>query len=357
MIVVAGCALGCGCRQDTIAYHEGVPPTRAADRVSDEPRFRMVTAIADQPQATWFFKLSGPIEKLDEIQEAWSQWLQSVRFTEPEPSWSLPPEWASPGFEDRPLPGGSPMRIASIATADSEVTISVSSMPAGQALLPNVNRWRGQLGLPPIDEMQLTTQLSEVKTEQASFQVFDASGPQLTTRMGGGPFAGGGQPQSNAAAHSGLPQGSAAPDEDPGIDFVAPQDWQAGETSSMVLGRWSKNTEHGPAKLLLMRMSPTQESWKANVELWAQQVASEDTAKLGELTETIQVAGMQGRQIRLQGPRPQEPDNRAVHAVMFANPTGDGYVLQLTGDQAAVDDVVDEFQSLLESIRFRKTAG
>ena len=193
LLAMIACLVVTGCRDDSIAFHEYVPKTRGGDRQDQEPRFRMVTAIAEQSAWTWFFKLSGPIANLDEMHESWGQFLDSVRFQENgEPTWTLPENWSTSGLEDRPMPGGASMRIANIATGDNDVAVSVTSMPGGQQVLPNVNRWRGQLGLQPINEIQLATNLSRTKNDEVEFRIFDARGPQLTTRMGGAPFAKGG---------------------------------------------------------------------------------------------------------------------------------------------------------------------
>jgi hypothetical protein len=355
---VGCCVLLAGCQGDSVVYHEAVPVTRAAGD-SQEPRFRMITAIAERPQATWFFKLSGPLGNVEGVLDGWSTFLQSVRFEEREPAWTLPPGWNSNGFVDRPMPGGSSMRIANIATSDADAAISVSSMPAGQQLLPNVNRWRGQLGLGPVNEWQLATQLSDVAGQQVSFKVFDARGPQLTTRMGGAPFAAGAgaarrDPHDNLP---GMPAASTSGAEVAPIEYDEPADWEAGETSATVLGRWSRQTGQGSVEMLLLRISASDESWKMSVEMWARQLDLQMPPVVAEITQPIQVAGRQARQVQLQGAAADAAENRALVAVMFDSPDGDGYVLKLAGDVAAVQAATADFRSLLESVRFRKSAG
>ena len=340
-----------GCQPDSVVFHEGVPKTRNFDWAEPmEPRFRMVTAIVDRPDATWFFKISGPLTNIDEVQDDWASFLDTIRFDSAEPVWKLPDSWTSPGFEDKRMPGGMAMRIANIATRDAEVAVSVSSMPAGQQILPNVNRWRGQLGLRPVNELQLATQLSRKENDQVAFRIFDAKGPQLTTRMGGAPFANG----------RGMSPGKPGPTTDPPdykttslpINFTAPLDWQSGETSSMIVGRWSMETENGTVELLLMKMSPSDESWKMNVEAWSKQVKGSVAPVIEEITESIEVANLPAKQVRLNGPDSGQPRNPTVIAAMFENRSGDGFVLKLSGGQASVEQVEEQYQSLLDSIAF-----
>ena len=59
--------------------------------------------------------------------------------------WTVPPGW-------RQLEGERPMRVATFVGHDAEIEIALSKFP-GEAggLVPNINRWRGQVGLAPID--------------------------------------------------------------------------------------------------------------------------------------------------------------------------------------------------------------
>lgn len=323
----------------------------------------MVAAIADQPSGTWFFKLSGPIPNFKAIDQPWLAFLRSINFANGEPRWTLPEGWSTPGLEERAMPGGSAMRIANIATGDSDLSISVTSMPAGQQLLPNVNRWRGQLGLKPVTEGQMVAELSQLNNDQVKLKVFAASGPELTTRMGrGGPFAGQmatkrpptGHPPVVPAAAANLGQTDSA--ESP-IEFTAPADWTTGKTSAMVLGRWTKDTANGPTEILLLRMKPSEESWNQNVEAWAREVALDKDVNVAEVTESQKVAGSDGKKVRLLGPPTNDSTTRAVMAVMFANTDGDGFILKLSGDQAGVSDAETAFQAILDSIHFQENKG
>jgi len=368
LFVVAACLLPVGCQRDSITLYKSVPATRQIDEADaqGEPRFRMVTAIADQPQATWFFKLTGPIDNMQAVMDRWGQFLDSVKFDNPEPEWELPTAWASDGFQDRPMPGGMKMRIAEIATEQEQVTVSVSNMPPGQQLLPNVNRWRGQLGLSPTNPVALATQLTEFKNASVTVKVFAASGPTLSTRMGGAPFAnaargkrpampGGQVPAGQSSPHSGMSGAmEGAPSQAPVVPFEykAPEDWQSGKTSSMVAGNWSKQIDDETVAIKLLTMNPTDESWKLNVEAWALQVGT-DKPVIDEVTEKAEVDGTEARMVRLFGPDIDKPEqNKAVTAAMFQAADASGYVLMLSGTQQHVEQNAKVFQSLLDSIRF-----
>lgn len=72
------------------------------------------------------------------------------------PTWTVPEGWQK-------QEGERPMRVATFLAGEAEIAVSQFAGNAG-GLLANVNRWRGQVGLPPVTEDQLaeTTQAVEV---------------------------------------------------------------------------------------------------------------------------------------------------------------------------------------------------
>jgi hypothetical protein len=61
------------------------------------------------------------------------------------------------------------------------------SQPFGGSLLDNVNRWRGEVGLPPVKETELSSVVTEVKLGDVKAYRVDFSGPGGKNRMP--PFA------------------------------------------------------------------------------------------------------------------------------------------------------------------------
>jgi hypothetical protein len=92
--------------------------------------------------------------------------------------WTLPTGWTDT------RPGG--MRFATLKPAvpgKVEVSVVVLPGPAGGEL-PNVNRWRGQIGLPPVDEAALKTARVAVKSRAGEVSLFDfTSEDQQKSRM------------------------------------------------------------------------------------------------------------------------------------------------------------------------------
>jgi hypothetical protein len=92
--------------------------------------------------------------------------------------WTLPEGWTDAT--------GSGMRYATLKPpipGKVDVSVVVLPGPAGGELA-NVNRWRGQIGLPPIDEEKLSAARKPMKTRAGDVAVYDfTSEGQAKTRM------------------------------------------------------------------------------------------------------------------------------------------------------------------------------
>ena len=92
--------------------------------------------------------------------------------------WSLPKGWSE-------LPGGG-MRFATFKTPYAgklEATVVVLPGPAGGELA-NVNRWRGQIALPALDEAGLAQARTALKTKAGALNIYDfTSDGQAKSRM------------------------------------------------------------------------------------------------------------------------------------------------------------------------------
>jgi len=189
------------------------------DLVSDAPlsgsetKTRTLVAWLKQPDATWFFKLSGSDSLVAAQRDSFDAFLRSVEFapaspapsgaeagvsTNPLPSagplasvpmassslpasalsssnaltWSAPPSWI-----EKPL---GPVRKGSFTIRDAsggEADLSVTAFPGEVGgLLANLNRWRRELELAPIAENELTANTQSLAAGALSFTVVDFAG-------------------------------------------------------------------------------------------------------------------------------------------------------------------------------------
>ncbi len=93
-------------------------------------------------------------------------------------TWTAPPSWV-------PRPG-SPMRKASFAVpgAGGSADLSVTAFPGDVGgELANINRWRGQVGLPPLPEEGLPGAAERFQANGLSFAVVDLASSQGPKRL------------------------------------------------------------------------------------------------------------------------------------------------------------------------------
>jgi len=102
--------------------------------------------------------------------------------------WALPKGWT----ESRSSGG---MRYATLtATAKGKLDVSVTVFPGpAGGELANVNRWRKQIGLPPVEEAALAKDRKTLKSPAGPVEVFDytSDGKEKTRLVAGILFAGG----------------------------------------------------------------------------------------------------------------------------------------------------------------------
>lgn len=94
----------------------------------------------------------------------------------PKIKWTKPESWTE-------VPP-SAMRFASFSAGanDSKVDVSLVTFPGeGGSDADNVNRWRQQIGLPPMTPADVATQVEPLKSDGADFSIVDIAGANART--------------------------------------------------------------------------------------------------------------------------------------------------------------------------------
>jgi hypothetical protein len=156
---------------------------------------RLIVAAANRDGVNFFFKLIGYEAVVAAQREAFLAFLKGVEFTAPESAVADAPgaagvaveapagetRWQAPAsWEELPATQFllAKYRVAGEGDARAEVTVSMLAGSAG-GLLPNVNRWRGQLNLGPVDEAGLAPLLQPVKAGGREAQLIELEGTDL----------------------------------------------------------------------------------------------------------------------------------------------------------------------------------
>ena len=149
---------------------------------------------------TWFFKLDGKEKLVAQAKPSFEQFLASVSFPEnmmpmagtmppvtmPSsggmasgaanlPPWDVPEGWSS-------MAAGTMIDAAFGAAGGTKTTVSSLAGTAG-GLLANVNRWRRQIGLPPIDSAQLDTDVQTIELGADTGHLVDMVQPDGNPRQ------------------------------------------------------------------------------------------------------------------------------------------------------------------------------
>ena len=174
----------------TVVDLAGLP--KDADPAKDG---RIIAAMLTKGTSTLFFKMRGNANLTEAQKGDFIKWVAAVcnAQTETRPSQmaAMPPpdagapqiKWKTPeGWTEVPP---SAMRYASFsapAENGDKIDISVVTFAGEGGSDPdNINRWRGQIGLPPLDQNAVASQITALKTADAAFSTTDIVGAKART--------------------------------------------------------------------------------------------------------------------------------------------------------------------------------
>ncbi|NOY29009.1 MAG: hypothetical protein GXP28_02180 [Planctomycetes bacterium] len=133
-----------------------------------------LAAMVPQGERAWFFKLAGPAKAIDQHREAFFDFLATVTLAEDAtetPTWKIPDSW-----QEQPA---SNMRVATLVISNEQgpLEIAVSWLPLSgkweNFVVPNVNRWLGQLKEPPLDEETIFKLTKQVELQNGTATVIE----------------------------------------------------------------------------------------------------------------------------------------------------------------------------------------
>jgi hypothetical protein len=154
----------------------GLP--RDADPAKDG---RIIAAMMTTADSTLFFKMRGNADLVCNAQvETKSPQMAGMPPRDadaPQIKWEAPESWTE-------VPPSS-MRYATfsaLAENGDKIDISVVTFPGeGGSDADNINRWRGQIGLAPVDASAVTSQVTPLKSADTTFSTTDIVGAKART--------------------------------------------------------------------------------------------------------------------------------------------------------------------------------
>ena len=170
----------------TIVDLAGLP--KDADRAKDG---RIVAAMVSTNGSTLFFKMRGNAALAESQKSDFIKWVAAVCNAQTENKSPQVTAMAPPNAESRPqirwkAPEGwaevppSSMRYASFSASGengAKIDISIVTFPGdGGSDADNVNRWRRQIGLGPIDDKAVATLIVPMRPNDIDFSTLDMTG-------------------------------------------------------------------------------------------------------------------------------------------------------------------------------------
>jgi len=334
---------------------------------------RMVVAIFQRAEAAWFFKITGALEEVAQSESAWQPFIDSIKFESKgsgeRPVWKLPEGWS--------LGGKAQMVFAILEIPDTEAEIRISRLGGQQDLLSNVNRWRGQLSLPPATAGGLEKNLTVKQGEEAEYRLFDKQGKSSGQSMGG-PFMRqqalmrakeaeqAEQANNETKEESETDSPTVKPPSklknelaaNPKFTLDPPEGYLPGKTSAMVVARFVKETDDGTVQISLVPLTATNK-WNDNVNFWRQSVGLEpiEAAEIEAATEAVTISGVKGKKIALIADDLGDDDSEVKKSLIGVMVKHDdaAWFFKMMGETPLVNSDQSIFESFLNSFEFTQT--
>jgi len=347
--IALGLGLLCGCeRRDeitvyTVPRHDSLQSPEYLKRMSDrrpQPA-RMLASIVPHDTQLWFFKLQGAPDVIAAHESEYDSFLKSVRFPgSPQVTWTLPAGWKEmPGRGGRfsTLIIGEPMQL--------ELTVTVLSQTGedlNQQRLKNINRWRGQLNLPSLEEQDLPLRSKTLKIGDSVATVIDITGVAnpANSPPGGTPTP---PPTTGQPV---TPENTTTGSNDfkkSDLKFNKPTEWTEIPRKQFQLARLTVGEGDRTAEIAVSRVGGDR---LANINRWRSQIGLETVSseELKQFIKPFEVDSQQGEFIELVS------GEKTILGVMIPD-HGQTWFIKLTGSSELAIKERQRFEAFAKSLK------
>jgi hypothetical protein len=339
-LLLVGCSGEEPIRQYTVPKEE--PPRRSVARTEGEQ--------------VWFFKLTGPHDDGMRYVKPFIDIVRTAQFEEGVPKYEVPEGWK---VKAGPAPRH---ETITIPDTDPPLEVTVSSLPAPASdfdgyLKANIDRWREQIGLPPMpgpnwrEQAEQEGEIITVPSGDRSITMVHLTGETETfgeTRMLTAVVS---RQQDSAPMQSGPGPGDAGSParpatESPQLSYDTPEGWEPSRGSSMRLASFQVPHESGPSDLSVTRF-PGGGDPLSNVNRWRSQIGLDpiDEQQLSETMEEVTVDAQPGWLVLLEG------EEQAILAVTVDDDDAKWF-FKLQGPLEGVRAEQENFRAFIASVKF-----
>lgn len=322
---------------------------------------RLIGVSLPHADEMWFFKLLGPDEAVKKHVDAVKTFVAAVKFEKNEPVWTVPAGW-----KEVPATDGVTHTFFVLDQADPKLRLGVSRFPGQQDLTANVNRWRGQLKLKPVDAEEaakaavpldtaagkaLWVELTGTFTEQSRMPPF-AGGmggpgpvdPKSPIPAGHPPIGPGPVAQGPAAA------GANAPVADAPFKYELPAGWTVSPVSQFNLAAFTMGEGDAKGRVTV---SEAQGDLLSNINRWRGQlgIPPTDAEQLQSLLTKVKVAGLDADFVEIIAPA-GAGEQGAILGVIAKQASGGSLFIKFTGGAPLAQRERERFMKFVGSIRF-----
>ena len=361
-MLLAGLCLAAtiGCDRSERISHYRVPKEQALAATSgpqgsdtsgaEAVDYRMLAAMIPRGDNTWFFRLLGPAESVASQTDNFRALVKTVNFpSDAAPAWTLPPGW-----QQKPAAG---LRYATIeipsagskdaTPLDLSVTVLSRSEPDVDAYtLSNLNRWRGQLGLAPVELAELRKNVESVDIAAGTATLVDLVGHKPKDSMSRAPFAGGATPPMAPLQDPRQEPRKPAP-ASPELTYDTPPGWQPVAAGGLRKAAFAIADGAESAEVTVISLDGAGGALLPNINRWRQQIELAETSQqvLNASLKKIEVGTLSGDYVELVGPK------KAILGVI-ASEGGRAWFFKMTGEVPLVNREKPNFEAFVRSIRF-----
>jgi hypothetical protein len=325
----------------------------------EKPAVRLLAAVLTGGDKVWFVKLTGKPDAVEAAKADFEQFVGSMTFAAGNPpvTYTVPAGW-------REMPGKQAMRHATFAVGPDKLELIIT--PLGQeaaALKPNVDRWRGQIGLPPIPEAELpaVTRAAELGGKKVTLVDMTGTGDLTPMTPPRTPVANAPGPPKAADAAT-LPKLPAAPPREKPITYQVPDGWTefppkpgGFRVANFKVGQ---SADGRPVEATVSPLSGRSGSLLDNVNRWRKEVSLPELAE-SELSKNVvpmDVGGLPGYAVDFAGPASGGAGRERTLGLVL--PRGDTtWYVKLRGPHDLVAGQKAAFETFTKSLRFTDAGG
>jgi hypothetical protein len=338
---------GCRAEEEIRSYDVAQP---------DREKIRMLTAMVLAGKETWVVKLTGPEEQVAGQAKAFNDFVGSIRINEGKDKQDTPITWTVPAGWKEEKAG--PMRIATFRVDNvarpMEVAVSLQKELGKEgepnSLLDNVNRWRGQLNLPPVEAPDVEQQVCREKVDNREAILADMSGVGVY------------RPPSNRPAHGEMPPVAGGPGGLPGgmpggtakspFAFDVPGEWVRQPQRGISVASFEIVDGKKRAEVTLTPLGAGGGGVVANVKRWREQQLGLPPATEADMMKdvaSIRAAGKDAPYVDLANPKSPLPNNRILAVIIPQG--GTTWFVKMTGSDELVGRQKANFEAFVRSFK------